>query len=96
MEAHCRGNRSRRFIANLGDTQTNKLVFSRARRPKINALKCRYLSKKMAACSLSALPMTATAQAAFSTHDGKELTPPQFLRMHCCIHSVPEPDQNRK
>src|SRR5215510_14022227 len=53
-------------------------------------------SKKMAACSLSALPMTATAQAAFSTHDGKELTPPQFLRMHCCIRSVPEPDQNRK
>src|SRR5262245_3006086 len=37
--------------------------------------------KEMAACSLSALPMTATAQAAFSTHDGKELTPPQFLRM---------------
>src|SRR5215475_8425230 len=52
--------------------------------------------KEMAACSLSALPMTATAQAAFSTHDGKELTPPQFLRMHRCIRSVPEPDQNRK
>src|SRR5215467_9663186 len=51
---------------------------------------------KTAACSLSALPMTATAQAACSTHDGKELTPPQFLRMHRCIRSVPEPDQNRK